>query len=90
MSDLLERIFRIWILLVPIGFLLVAISSVHFWFRMVDPVLFVLPNDPAAWLILLTGILLIVMGLSQGFKTRVKQLLRRTQEWIHRHKTRQH
>jgi hypothetical protein len=90
MSDRVNRFFRIWVFLAPSGALLVLTSSVHFLLRIVNPVVFVLPNDPAAWFMLLTGILLIVAGLSRSFKARVIQLVRQSLEWIKRRRRGQH
>jgi hypothetical protein len=87
MSDRVDRCFQIWVLLVPIGILLVATSCVHFLTRIIPPAVFVLPNDPAAWLMLLTGVLLIVAGLSKGFKARLMQLVRQSLDWIYKHRT---
>ncbi|MFX0170211.1 MAG: hypothetical protein ACFE89_12795 [Candidatus Hodarchaeota archaeon] len=82
MTDRLDTIFRIWILLLPVGILLLATSIAHFTFRVLSPALFLLPNDPAAWLMLATGVLLVLAGSSRGFKERVKRLVREILAWI--------
>ena len=87
MTDRLDQIFRIWVLIAPIGVLLITISTIHFLVRGVNPAVFVLYNDPAAWLMLLTGILLIVAGLSRSFKFRVLRLVRQALAWLNRRRT---
>jgi hypothetical protein len=88
MTARLEKIFRIWFLLIPLGVLLVAVSVIHIVFRVSDPVIFLLPNDPTAWLLLGTGILLLLAGSSRGFKAGVMQLVRRFLTWMQRRKNR--